>query len=78
MTKPIDAQQLHQTLWTIAAAPRARRPLIQLEMAIDHGQLDEIRASVGPSKLRDLLELAQAELVKRPGGIRQSHCEQFA
>jgi len=39
--------------------------------AIDQRQLDELRGILAAAKLRDLLGLAQAELVQRPGEIRR-------
>jgi CheY-like chemotaxis protein/HPt (histidine-containing phosphotransfer) domain-containing protein len=70
MTKPIDSDQLRQSLLSIAAAPRAPGPLAGPAHVIDPCQLDEIRRSVGNDKLHDLLEMVQEELVQRPPRMR--------
>ncbi|HEY0164835.1 MAG TPA: ATP-binding protein [Sphingomicrobium sp.] len=70
MTKPVDSDQLRQTLWAIAAAPRAPGPLAGPAHVIDPCQPEEVRQSVGNDKLHDLLEMVQEELVQRPPRMR--------
>ena len=67
MTKPIDGNALADLLSTIAmaeSAPAAAAP-------IDQQHLKSLRAALGPTRLKALLELFVAELDHRPDSLRE-------
>ena len=66
MTKPIDANDLAARLAAIAALPTADSS----QAVFDDDHLGQLRAALGPKRLRSLLDLLRKEVIERPALIR--------
>ena len=66
MTKPIDSEDLGARLAAIAASPASA----SAQAVLDEGHLGQLRAALGPKRLRTLLDLFLVELGERPTKIR--------
>lgn len=66
MTKPIDGEALADRLAAIASSDTAP----EVEPALDGAHLDQLRAALGPKRLRSLLDLFLTELDQRPNQLR--------
>ena len=66
MTKPIDSDDLGARLAGVAASPATASP----PDVLDENHLGQLRAALGPRRLRTLLDLFLVELEERPTKIR--------